>query len=80
VASLNQPGGNVTGVVFFSSVLGAKRLELLRQLVPKATAIGMLASPSTETEAERSDVAGLTNFCHDSPYHPTSASVGGIIE
>ena len=37
VASLNRPGGNVTGVVFFSSVLGAKRLDLLRQLVPEAS-------------------------------------------
>ena len=57
VASLNRPGGNVTGVVFFSEVLGAKRLELLRQLVPKATTIGMLVNPSSpETEAERKDV------------------------
>ena len=43
VTSLNRPGGNVTGVSFFSSALGAKRLELLRQLVPKATTIGRLA-------------------------------------
>jgi putative ABC transport system substrate-binding protein len=57
VASLNRPGGNVTGVVFITSVLGAKRLELLRQLVPKATTIAMLVRPNTtETEAERIDV------------------------
>jgi putative ABC transport system substrate-binding protein len=57
VASLNRPEGNVTGVVFFNSVLGAKRLELLRQLVPKATTIGVLVNPtSANTEAERRDV------------------------
>ena len=57
VASLNRPAGNFTGVVFITSVLGAKRLELLRQLAPKATTIAMLVNPNTtETEAERSDV------------------------
>jgi putative ABC transport system substrate-binding protein len=57
VASLNRPGGNVTGVVFLSGTLGTKRLELLRQIAPKATAIGMLANPNTtETETERTDV------------------------
>ena len=57
VASLNRPAGNTTGVVFFGSVLGAKRLELLRQLVPTATTIAMLVYPnSPDTEAERKDV------------------------
>ena len=57
VASLNRPGGNVTGVSFFAGVLGAKRLELLRQLVPKATTIGVLVNPNNpNTEAERRDV------------------------
>ena len=57
VASLNRPGGNVTGVVFFNAVLGAKRLELLRQLVPKVTTNGVLVYPNNpSTEAERRDV------------------------
>ena len=57
VASLNRPGGNVTGVVFIQGVLGAKRLELLRQIVPKATTIAVLVNPnSPETVSERSDV------------------------
>jgi putative ABC transport system substrate-binding protein len=57
VASLNRPGGNVTGVVFMTSMLGAKRLDLLRQLVPKATTIAMLVNPNNpNTEAERRDV------------------------
>ena len=54
VASLNRPGGNVTGVNFFTGVLGAKRLELLRQVAPKAATFGVLIYPNTaQTEAER---------------------------
>ena len=57
VASLNRPGGNVTGVSFISGVLGPKRLDLLRQLMPKATTIALLLNPNTaETVAERRDV------------------------
>jgi putative ABC transport system substrate-binding protein len=46
VSSLNQPGGNVTGVTFLVNELGAKRLELLRELVPAATSVGFLANPT----------------------------------
>jgi len=57
VNSLNRPGGNVTGVHFFAGVLGAKRLDLLRQLLPKTKTIAVLVHPNTpNTEAERRDV------------------------
>lgn len=57
VTSLNRPGGNVTGVVFISGTLGGKRLELLRQFVPKAGTIAMLVYPGiAETDAERAEV------------------------
>ena len=55
VSAFNRPGGNITGVVFFAA-LAAKRLELLRQLVPKATTIAVLVSPDPDTEAERREV------------------------
>jgi putative tryptophan/tyrosine transport system substrate-binding protein len=45
VTSLNRPGGNVTGVGLFSGALAPKRLSLLRELVPSAQIIGMLADP-----------------------------------
>jgi putative ABC transport system substrate-binding protein len=46
VNSLNRPGGNITGVSFISSALAAKQLELLRQLVPKATVMAALVDPN----------------------------------
>ncbi len=57
VASLNRPGGNVTGVSFFGGASGTKRLELLRQVAPKATTIAVLMNPNTPTtEAERGEL------------------------
>ena len=47
VASLNRPGGNVTGVSFVSGLLGPKRLDMLRQLVPNAATMAMLVGTDT---------------------------------
>jgi ABC-type uncharacterized transport system substrate-binding protein len=56
VPSLNHPGGNVTGVTFVINSLGAKRLELLRQLMPNATIVGFLINPRNPTsEAQTAD-------------------------
>ena len=51
VSSLNRPGGNITGVSFLSVELGPKRLELLREFVPKVTSIALLVNPNN-TNAE----------------------------
>jgi ABC-type uncharacterized transport system substrate-binding protein len=55
VASINHPGGNVTGVSNYSPVLEAKRLELLRELVPKTAVIGYLMNPISAFSELRTD-------------------------
>src|SRR5262245_33762087 len=60
VRSLNRPGGNLTGVSYFLSELGPKRLGLLHELVPMATAIAYLANPTdpvTESDKENLQTA-----------------------
>ena len=57
VADLNRPGGNVTGVSFVAGLLGAKRLDILRQLVPTTATMAMLVGTDTlEGRVERRDV------------------------
>jgi putative ABC transport system substrate-binding protein len=56
VASLNRPGGNITGVSPLLSALGSKRLELLHLLVPKAAVIGVLVNPNYDADAQVRDV------------------------
>jgi putative tryptophan/tyrosine transport system substrate-binding protein len=51
VASLNRPGGNVTGTVHFSVEVGPKRLELARELFPGATTFALLVNPANPLAA-----------------------------
>ena len=51
VASLNRPGGNVTGVTFIAGELGPKRVELVRELLPKAAVVGFVLNPNIPTAA-----------------------------
>jgi putative ABC transport system substrate-binding protein len=52
VPSLNQPGGNVTGMALFSASLGTKRLELMKELMPNAGVIGYLLNPADQMKSE----------------------------
>jgi ABC-type uncharacterized transport system substrate-binding protein len=69
VDSLNRPGGNVTGVSLFFVELGAKRLEVLHELMPKADVIGLLVNPrspqgignNTEAEEQERDARTAVN-------------------
>ena len=54
VASLNRPGGNVTGATSINVELGPKRLELMRELLPSVSSMALLVNPTTPSLAEPS--------------------------
>jgi ABC-type uncharacterized transport system substrate-binding protein len=55
VASFNRPGGNITGLLQFNDSLITKRLEMMRELVPKASVIGLLVDPKAVSATPRSE-------------------------
>jgi putative ABC transport system substrate-binding protein len=52
VASLNHPGGNLTGVAYLNVEVAPKRLELLHELVPATASVGLLVNPANPAETE----------------------------
>jgi putative ABC transport system substrate-binding protein len=55
VNSLNRPGGNATGISVFTTELGAKRLEILRELLPDASTVGLLINSNYQGSAREAD-------------------------
>jgi putative tryptophan/tyrosine transport system substrate-binding protein len=77
VSSLNRPGGNITGVMLLLTVLGAKRLEVLHELVPNAGAVGVLINPANPSAAaETKDLQGAARAL-GMELHILSASTDG---
>ncbi len=80
VASLNQPGGNVTGTTIMGIEMGPKRLDLVRHLVPNATSVAMLVNPKFPLgSTEARDVQGATRSL-GMRFHVLFASTEGEID
>jgi putative ABC transport system substrate-binding protein len=94
VASLNRPGGNVTGVTILSGALTAKRLELLRELRPQASVACLVNPSSPEAEIQLTDIREaalitgkelrLLNVSNDQDLHAAFATlareqIGGLL-
>jgi putative tryptophan/tyrosine transport system substrate-binding protein len=81
VPSLNRPGGNITGATFLNTGIATKRLELLRDLLPKAKVIAFLANPNNPVVAP--ETASLTDAAHSlgfDPLHIVNAGKEGEFE
>ena len=80
VASINRPAGNITGVNFFTRELGAKRLEVLREIVPKAKRIALLFDPASSVgiEANLGDVETAIRAGGQQPIIARASTIGDI--
>ena len=74
VASLNRPGGNITGISFLTSQLESKRLGLLRELMPQATAIAVLLNDTNVNAENQSAEVKETGRTLGMPLHIVNAS------
>ncbi|HLM21022.1 MAG TPA: ABC transporter substrate-binding protein [Propionibacteriaceae bacterium] len=74
VASLSHPGGNVTGVSWFSAELGPKQLQLLSELVPNVTVVVLMVNPQSPEVADQRDTAQQTTRALGWQLHVIAAS------
>ncbi len=66
IASLNLPGGNITGTTIMTAEMGSKRLELVRRLLPNAASLAKLVNPNftpSTAEAREARLFGPSTIC-----------------
>lgn len=80
VASLSRPGGNVTGVSWFDTELGSKQLQLLSELVPRISSIGLIINPQSPEVAHQRETAQQAVRMLGWQLHVIVASSGSEIE
>jgi ABC-type uncharacterized transport system substrate-binding protein len=89
VASFNRPGGNATGITAFTAALTAKRLDILRALVPKANVFAVLVSPTALQASEQTKDAEesvrplgfeirVLHARSEADFDPALATLGGV--
>lgn len=75
VASLNRPGGNATGVAWLTSEIFSKRLEIAREMVPRASVIGVLINPkSPEVEPQVKEIEAAAQMLQQPLYMARASS------
>src|SRR5262245_53044559 len=80
VASLNRPGGNITGVIDMSSDLGAKQLEILHELLPAAARFAVLVNPRSPLAEPTIKDVQLAASALSKPIEVLAASTNGEID
>jgi putative ABC transport system substrate-binding protein len=80
VEHMNRPGGNMTGVTFFTVELGPKRLELLRGIVPKAARTALLVNPNSTNADNAASVALVQAAILSSGQEPLIAHAGAVTD
>jgi len=80
IKSLSEPGGNATGLSAMDAEIGGKRIQLLRELIPNLTCVGVLATTPTTDPYSRPFVADIESAAGNAGLRVESVSIGGPSE